>query len=479
MHRESFFIGGEWVAPAGGETAPVISPATEEVVGEYGVATADDIDRAVGAARSAFENSGWTQLQPSERGEILARACELLRQREHELISVLVEEIGTPVSQLSVDFLCAVFDYYAQLSQSYEFERVVVQGLAAGLVVLEPVGVVGAIVPWNAPVTLASWKIAPAIVAGCTVVCKPPPETPLSSFILAEVLEKAGLPAGVLNLVPGGREVGEHLVTHPGVDKVAFTGSTAAGKRIMSLCGNTVKRVSLELGGKSAAMLLSDADLSTAIPRLVRVGMQWSGQVCAMQSRVLVARSKYDEAIDLAAATMAELVVGDPRRPDSEVGPLIAERQRERVEGYIKMAKDAGASVACGGARPSHVPKGWYLEPTVLARVDNNMDVAREEIFGPVLAFIAHNGDDDAVRIANDSPYGLGGGVWSADEERALAVARKVRTGTVDINGSLPPLPSMPFGGFKESGLGRELGPDGLSEYLETKAIFLPKSRVA
>jgi acyl-CoA reductase-like NAD-dependent aldehyde dehydrogenase len=480
MHRREFYIDGGWVAPAGGEMAKVISPSTEEVVGEYAIATDADMDRAVGAARRAFDESPWPRLAPTERAEILVDAVELLKKRESDLVSVLVEEIGTPVSQipLSLGFVGAVFDYYAHLAKTYAFERQVANGPAAGLVAGEPVGVVGAIVPWNAPVTLAAWKIAPALVAGCTVVCKPPPETPLSTFVLAEVLDEAGLPPGVLNVVPGGREVGEHLVTHTATDKIAFTGSTAAGKRIMSLCGAQVKRVSLELGGKSATLLLEDADLATIIPRLVHVGMHQSGQVCAMQSRVLVHRSRYDEAVDLAAAATADVITGDPHDPESLVGPLIAERQRARVEGYIQLAVEAGAAVACGGGRPAHLPKGWYVQPTVLARVDNGMRVAQEEIFGPVLSFIAHDGDDDGVRIANDSPFGLAAGVWSADDERALAVARRVRAGTVGVNGFGAPLPLAPFGGFKESGLGRELGPEGLAQYLETKSIGLPQSLV-
>jgi acyl-CoA reductase-like NAD-dependent aldehyde dehydrogenase len=480
MHRREFYIDGTWVGPAGGETARVISPSTEEVVGEYAVSTDADIDAAVDAARRAFDESPWPRLAPAERSEVLARAAELLKKRESDLVSVLVEEIGTPVGQIpvSLGFVGAVFDYYANLAGSYPFERQVVKGSAAGVVVGEPVGVVGAIVPWNAPVTLAAWKIAPALVAGCTVVCKPPPETPLSSFVLAEVLEEAGLPPGVVNIVPGGRQVGEHLVTHPGTDKIAFTGSTAAGKRIMSLCGEQVKRVSLELGGKSAALLLEDADPATIIPRLVHTGMHQSGQVCAMQSRVLVHRSRYDEAIDVAVATAAQVVTGDPHDPESFVGPLIAERQRARVEGYIQIARQEGATVACGGGRPAHLPRGWYVEPTVLANVANGMRVAREEIFGPVLSFIAHDGDDDGIRQANDSPFGLAGGVWSADEARAFAVARRIRAGSVGVNGSAAPLPAVPFGGFKQSGLGRELGPEGLAQYLETKSIGIPPSLV-
>jgi acyl-CoA reductase-like NAD-dependent aldehyde dehydrogenase len=280
----------------------------------------------------------------------------------------------------------------------------------------------------------------------------------------------------VFNVVPGGRDVGEHLVTHPGTDKIAFTGSTAAGKRIGSLCGEQVKRVSLELGGKSAAIVLDDADVSSVLPTLVGAAMHLSGQVCGAHTRVLIPRSRYAEAVDAAAAAAAAVRVGDPHDPATLVGPLVAERQRERVLGYIDLAVEAGARVAAGGGRPADLPRGWYVEPTVLADVDNGMRVAQEEIFGPVLCLILYDGADHAVQMANDSPYGLSGGVWSADPARALAVARQVRTGSIAVNGSYPPFPLVPFGGFKQSGLGRELGPEGLASYLEPRSIGLPES---
>ena len=307
---------------------------------------------------------------------------------------------------------------------------------------------------------------------------KPPPEAPLSTFILAEALAEAGLPPGAVNVVPGGREAGEHLVTHPGTDKVAFTGSTAAGKRIMSLCAGQVKRVSLELGGKSAAIIGEDADVTGVVPGLVHGAMHLSGQVCGAHTRVLVPRSRYAEAVEAAAAVAAAVPVGDPHDPATVVGPLVAERQRDRVEGYLALAAAAGARVAAGGVRPAHLARGWYVAPTILADVDNAMRVAREEIFGPVLCLIPCAGEDDAVRIANDSPYGLAGGVWTADPARGLRIARRLRTGSVAVNGSYPPFPLVPFGGFKESGLGRELGPEGLRSFLEPRSIGLPASLV-
>jgi acyl-CoA reductase-like NAD-dependent aldehyde dehydrogenase len=479
MHRRSFYVGGAWVEPAGRERLDVVSPATEQVVGSVPVATDADIDRAVDAADAAFTDGPWPDLAPAERADVLARAAELLAKRAPDIAAVTTDEMGCATSQAEkaqTGLVAPVFAYYADLIRTFDFDRTVLAGERAGLVTHLPVGPVAAIVPWNAPVTISAWKVAPALAAGCTVVLKPPPEAPLSTFILAEALDEAGVPAGVLNVVPGGREVGEHLVTHPRIAKVAFTGSTAAGKRIMALCAEQMTRVSLELGGKSAAIVLDDADLATVVPRLVGGAMHLSGQVCGAHSRVLVPRSRYEEVLDAAAAAASTIAVGDPRDPATLVGPLVAERQRDRVEHYIALAVEAGARVVAGGGRPAGLDTGWYVEPTILGDVTNDMRVAREEIFGPVLCVIAYEDDDDAVRIANDSDFGLAGGVWSADDERALAVARRLRTGSVSVNGNPAPFPLVPFGGLKESGLGRELGPEGLLGYLEPKSIGLPPS---
>ena len=479
VDRRAFFVGGRWVEPAAPERFGVISPSTEEVVGRVPLAEPADIDRAVVAARDAFDHGPWPRTPPAERADVLRRAARLLRDRTDDIAWVTATEMGCAISQApqaQTGMVSRVFDYYADLLGTFELERRVVTDDRAGLVVHDPVGVVAAIIPWNAPVTLAAWKVAPALAAGCTVVLKPPPEAPLSGFVLAEALEAAGVPPGVLNVVPGGREAGEHLVTHPGVDKVAFTGSTDAGKRIMSLCAERVARVSLELGGKSASIVCDDADLGVAIPRIVGGGMHLSGQVCGAHTRILVARSRYDEAVEAAAAAADAIPYGDPFDPKTVVGPLVAERQRDRVEGYIASALAEGARAVAGGVRPAHLPKGWYVPPTILAGVDNRMRVAQEEIFGPVLSFIPVDGDDDAVRIANDSRYGLSGGVWTADAAHGLAVARRMRTGSVAVNGSYPPFPLVPFGGLKESGLGRELGPEGLLAYLEPRSIGVPTS---
>jgi acyl-CoA reductase-like NAD-dependent aldehyde dehydrogenase len=477
MYRRTFFIGGGWVEPEGDERQRVVSPSSEQTVGEVPVALDADIDRAVSAARRAFDEGPWPRMSAAERAGVLARAADLLRKRTDDIAGITVDEMGCAISQApraQTGLVAPVFDYYAELIERFEFERDARAGDRAGLVSLLPIGVVGAIVPWNAPVTIASWKTAASLAAGCTVVLKPPPEAPLSNYVLAEALEEAGLPAGAFNLVPGGREVGEHLVTHPGTDKIAFTGSTAAGKRIMSLCGEQVKRVSLELGGKSAAIVLDDADLDEVIPRVVGGVMHLSGQVCGAHTRVLVPRARYDEVCDLAAGAANAITVGDPHDPATVVGPLVAERQRDRVEEYVRVAVEDGARLVAGGARPPHLPTGWYVAPTVLADVDNDMRIAREEVFGPVLCLIAHDGDADAVRIANDSQYGLAGGVWSGNDERALGVASRLRTGSVSVNGTAAPFPFVPFGGFQQSGLGRELGPEGLMNFLEPRSIGLP-----
>ena len=477
LDRRAFFVGGTWVEPSATGRFGVVSPSTEEVVGRVPLAEPADVDHAVRAARESFDDGPWPRTPPAERAEVLRRAAAELRDRTDDIAFVTATEMGCAISQApqaQTGMVGRVFDYYADLLGTFELERTVVTADRAGVVVQDPVGVVAAIVPWNAPVTLAAWKTAPALAAGCTVVLKPPPEAPLSGLVFAEALAAAGVPPGVVNVIPGGRDAGEHLVTHPDVDKLAFTGSTEAGKRIMARCAERMTRVSLELGGKSAAIVCDDADLAVAIPRIVGGGMHLSGQVCGAHTRILVARSRYDEAVEAAATAADAIPYGDPFDPKTVVGPLVAERQRDRVEGFIASALADGARVVAGGVRPAHLPRGWYVPPTILAGVDNGMRVAQEEIFGPVLSFIPFDGEDDAVRIANDSRYGLSGGVWTADDAHGLAIARGMRTGSVAVNGSYPPFPLVPFGGLKESGIGRELGPEGLQAYLEPRSIGVP-----
>jgi aldehyde dehydrogenase (NAD+) len=480
LSRKAFFIGGVWQQPsAAAERLEVVSPATEEVIGEAPLAAASDMESAVAAARAAFDEGPWPRMEARERADVLARAAQLLRQRAAEIAAITVEEIGCAISQAprsQTGLVAPVFDYYAELLQRFELEQHITAGEQGGLLRELPVGVVAAIVPWNAPVTLASWKVAPALAAGCSVIVKPPPEAPLSNFVLAEALHEAGVPAGVINVVPAGREIGELLVAHPGIDKVAFTGSTAAGQRILTVCAQHIKRVSLELGGKSAVIVLDDADLPAAVTRAVRAAMHLSGQFCGAQSRVLVPRARYEELVAIAAAAARAVPVGDPHDPATVVGPLVAARQRERVEEMIAEAARGGACIVAGGRRPAHLTKGFYIEPTVLANVDNATPIAQEEIFGPVVCLIPYESEHDAIRLANDSRYGLTAAVWSGSDERALACAKRLRTGSATINGFPAPFPQVPFGGFKHSGLGRELGPHGLQSYLEPQSIGLPPS---
>jgi betaine-aldehyde dehydrogenase len=474
---DRFFIGGEWTAPAGTGTVDVISPATEQLVGRVPDATEADIDRAVEAARRAFDEGPWPRMTPAERATLVTKVSDAIKVDMQGLAELISTEMGSPVSWATMGQVLApsmVFDYYAGLAQSYAFDEVRAGLMGPVLVSNEPVGVVAAIAPWNVPLFIAAAKLAPALVAGCTVVFKPAPETPLDALRLAELFEEAGLPKGVLSVVPAGREVGEHLVRHPKVDKVSFTGSTAAGKKIGAICGEQLKRFSLELGGKSAAIILDDANLDEALPMLLPNAVMNNGEACIAQTRILAPRERYQEVVDALSERMAAMKVGDPLDPTVEVGPLVAERQRERVEGYIKIGQEEGAKVALGGGRPAGLDKGWYVEPTLFVDVDNAMRIAQEEIFGPVLAVIPYDGDDQAVSVANDSHYGLCGSVWTSDPDRGLKVARQVRTGTYMLNSPIPIDFATPFGGYKESGLGREFGPEGLELFLEQKSITLP-----
>ncbi|MEU4574542.1 aldehyde dehydrogenase [Nonomuraea sp. ATR24] len=470
--HDKLFIGGEWVAPAGTGTIDVISPHTEEVVGQVPDGTAEDVNRAVAAAREAFDHGPWPRLSFAERAEAIGRLAEIYTARQGELAALITEEMGSPITFSNLAQApqpLAMLQYYAEYGRTFEQEEQRPGLFGPVTVRREPVGVVAAVVPWNVPQFVTMTKVAPALLAGCAIVLKPAPETPLDAYLLAEMVQEAGIPAGVLNIVPAGREVSEHLVSHPGVDKVAFTGSTAAGRRIASICGEQLKRVSLELGGKSAAIVLDDADLPSSMGMLAIASLMNNGQACVAQTRILASRNRYDEVVEAVAGMVTSQAVGDPADPATGIGPLVARRQQERVEGYIRAGMEEGAKVVVGGLdRP--YDRGWYVAPTVFAGVSNDMRIAREEIFGPVLAVIPYEDEADAIRIANDSDYGLAGTVWTADADHGMEVARQVRTGTYGVNCYMIE-PNVPFGGYKASGVGRELGPEGLAGYLEHKTI--------
>ncbi|HYI60993.1 MAG TPA: aldehyde dehydrogenase [Acidimicrobiales bacterium] len=471
--HDRLFIGGDWVAPAGTGTIEVTNPSTEEPAGRVPEGTAADVDAAVAAARRAFDEGPWPRMAPEERAAVLAAVSGAITADMQDLAELIASENGSPVSWALMGQVFAatmVADEYVGLAGSYPFTEVRAGMMGPSEVRRVPVGVAAGIIPWNVPLFIVMLKMAPAMVAGCTMVIKPAPEAPLDAFVLAAMLGEAGLPEGVVNIVPAGREVGEHLVTHPGVDKVAFTGSTAAGRRIGALCGERLRRVTLELGGKSAAIVLPDAEVAAAVAGIVPNGIMNNGQACVAQTRILAPRDRYGEVVDALSEAVGALRVGDALDPATEVGPLVAERQRERVEGYIAAGRDEGARVTVGGGRPAGRDRGWFVEPTVFADATNDMRIAREEIFGPVLTVIGYDGVDDAVAIANDSDYGLSGSVWGADHDAAAEVARRVRTGTTNVNTFMMDMGS-PFGGFKASGLGRELGPEGLEAYLEHQTI--------
>jgi aldehyde dehydrogenase (NAD+) len=476
LHADCLFIDGQWVAPSSDETIDVIDSGTEDLYYRVPAAGLDDISRAVGAARRAFDDGPWPGLSHAERADVLRRLADGIQERGDILGQLWPRESGTiyKAAQHAGRIGSGALQQYAALADTFPWEEECppTGGGAFGLLVREPVGVVGAIIPWNAPVALICHKIAPALLAGCTVVLKSSPEAPGEGYVFAEVAEEIGLPPGVLNVVTADREVSEALVRDPGVDKITFTGSTAAGRRIASLCGERIARCTLELGGKSAAVVLDDMDLGTAAKTIARAECALNGQVCSSLTRIIVTKSRHDELVDALAASFSQVRVGDPFDEETQLGPLVSERQRDRVEGYIAKGVAEGATLATGGHRPAGLDRGYFVEPTLFANVDNGSTIGREEIFGPVLSVIPAVDEQDAVRIANDSIYGLNASVFTSDVDRARAVAGELRSGTVGHNAFRTDF-GMAFGGFKQSGIGREGGKEGLLPFLETKTVIL------
>jgi acyl-CoA reductase-like NAD-dependent aldehyde dehydrogenase len=474
-HADRFFIGGEWVVPASDATIDVIDSGTEEYFFSVPEAQESDMARAVAAARQAFDEGPWPRMSHAERAEHLRNLGAGIQARADDIAQIWPRESGVihRVAQAAAGGAAGTFDFYADLADTFEWEQVAQPSRPGfGLLVREPVGVVGAIIPWNGPLGLISYKIAPALIAGCTVILKSSPEAPGEGYLVSEVAEEIGMPPGVLNVITADRQVSELLVRDPRVDKITFTGSTAAGRRIASLCGERIARCTLELGGKSAAVVLDDVDLGMTAQRLAQAECMLTGQVCSSLTRIVVSQHRHDEMVEALVGAFSQVRVGNQFDPDAQMGPLAVSRQRDRVLGYVEKGVAEGATLATGGGRPKHLDKGWFVEPTVFGNVRNSSTIAREEIFGPVLSVIPAQDERDAVAIANDTIYGLNASVFTDDADRAREVAGRLRAGTVGHNSFRTDF-SIAFGGFKQSGIGREGGTEGLLPFLETKTVIL------
>lgn len=466
------FIGGQWAEPATGDTFEVFSPFTETPIARVAAGSRADVDRAVTAARHAFDAGPWPRMSLNERMEIVRRLGAAIAADRETVAALITEEMGCPITQTlasQVGAAVALVDANLELAQHYPWRAVRRSSIGNALVTREPVGVVAAVVPWNAPLSVAMLKLAPALLSGCTVVLKPSPEAPLSSYLLAELAQSSGVPAGVLSVVTADRAESEYLVTHPGVDTVSFTGSTASGRRIAALCGDDIRRFTLELGGKSAAIVLDDADLDATVRSLGALSFRYNGQACTNKTRIIVSRRRAGELIERLAAMLEGLRIGDPSDPATEIGPLVSPRQRERVEGYIAAGRAQGARLVVGGGRPAEFDRGLFVEPTLFIDATPEMTICQEEIFGPVVAVLTVDDEDQAVACANDSVYGLSGAVYSADIDHAFAIAARLRTGSVEINGSSTGF-HAPLGGVKHSGIGREAGLEGFDAFVEPKS---------
>ncbi len=477
VEYDKLFIGGSWTAPSTTEVIEVRCPATGEYVGKVPLAAKADVDSAIDKARAAFDTGPWPHTPPAERAAVLAKAAQLMEERKELFITLLAAETGQPpmgVETMHWMSTIGTLNFFAGPAvDEVSWQEVRTGAYGQTIVRREPLGVVGAIVAWNVPLFLAVNKLGPALLAGCTVVLKPAAETPLSANALAQVFADAGLPEGVLSVVPGGVETGQALTANPGVDIFSFTGSSAVGKEVGKRAADLLKPCTLELGGKSAAILLEDVDLAAAVPMLVFSGIMNTGQACVAQTRILAPRSRYDEVVDAVGAFVSAMPCGLPSDPAAQVGSLISEKQRARVEDYIAKGIAEGARLVCGGGRPEGLDDGYFVQPTVFADVDNSMTIAQEEIFGPVLSIIAYDTEDDAVAIANDSVYGLAGSVWTTNVPRGIEIAQQIRTGTYAINWYAFD-PCCPFGGYKNSGIGRENGHEGVEHYTQQKSVLMP-----
>ncbi|MHA6730244.1 aldehyde dehydrogenase [Devosia sp. A369] len=475
-HSDKIFIGGEWVSSSGDTKITVTNSATEERFMTVPEATEADVDRAVAAAREAFDKGPWPRMTPQERAGYIEALADALTRLADQNAVIWTAETGTlhKIAKPSSVGLGDQYRFYAQLSRTYPFveEHPSRSGGKHALIIREPVGVVGAIVPWNSPMSSLAKKVGAALAAGCTVVVKASPEAPGSAYLLAEACEAANMPPGVVNVLTADRAVSERLVRHPGVDKIAFTGSTAAGRRIGAICGERVARCTLELGGKSPAVVLDDFSIEDAAKRLAARATFLTGQACAALTRVIVTRKRHDELLEALNASFQTVRVGNPFDADIDMGPLATSRQRERVEGYIAKGQAEGAKLVTGGGRPSHLSRGFFVEPTLFGDVDNQSTIAQEEIFGPVLTVIAADNEEQAIEFANDTVYGLNASIFTEDADRAFAVARQLRSGTVGHNEWRPEF-NLAFGGFKQSGIGREGGVEGFKNYLETKVVVM------
>ena len=476
---DKLFIGGEWVAPAGGDRIEVTSPFSEQPIAAVPSASEADADRAVAAARKAFDQGPWPRMAIEDRIAVVGRLRDAFAARQDELGQLISDEMGSPITfskKLQAGVPVLMLDAFIDIARSFPFSELRQSPTGNGLVLREPKGVVVAIVPWNVPMMTTIMKLGPALLAGCTVIVKPAPETPLSAYMLGEMLEEAGVPEGVVSILPAGREVSEYLALHPDVDKVTFTGSTLAGRHLAAKCGELIRPITLELGGKSAGIFLDDADIAAGVEALRLGSLRNSGQVCSLKTRILVSRKRRDEVLDAFVGLLDSMPVGDPNDPATQIGPMVSRRQMERVSGYIATGQAEGAKTVHGGSgRPDGLNHGWFVRPTLFADVDPMSTIAQEEIFGPVIAVSTYESEDEAIRIANNSAYGLNGAIFSADVDKAVRLAGKIKTGTVEINGGGVGFAS-PIGGVKDSGIGREGGREGFEPYLEVKSIGLPKA---